>query len=68
MLSLSYFVSKIHVTVVKVDVSNAGGQQTKEKNHKKTVSNSLSLVRALFEEDICLVPNINVDNSGDFPV
>jgi hypothetical protein len=47
------------------DVFNAKGIQTKEKNHEKTLSNSLSLVWALFEE-ICMA--LNVDNSGDFPV
>ncbi len=50
---------------VKVDVSNAKGIQTKEKNHEKTLSNSLSLVWALFEE-IRLA--LNVYDSGDFPV
>ncbi len=34
----------------KVDVSNAKGIQTKEKMHKQTVSNTMSLVWALFEE------------------
>jgi hypothetical protein len=35
---------------VKVDVSNVCAQQTKEKNHKKNVSNTMSPVKVLFEE------------------
>jgi hypothetical protein len=34
---------------VKVDVSNVHAQQTKERNHKKNVSNTMSLVKVLFE-------------------
>ncbi len=49
----------------KVDVSYAKGIQTKERNHEKTVSNSLSLVWALFEE-ICLA--LTVSDSDDSPV
>jgi hypothetical protein len=35
---------------VKVDVSNVHAQQTKERNHKKNVSNTMSLVKVLFED------------------
>ena len=41
------------------------GYKQKRKNHEKTLSNSLSLVWALFEE-IRLA--LNVYDSGDFPV
>jgi hypothetical protein len=72
MISLPCFVSKNtrngefeFCEAVKVDVSNAKGKQTKERNHEKTLSNSLSLVWALFEE---ILLALNVYNSGDFPV
>jgi hypothetical protein len=42
---------------VKVDVSNVRAQQTKERNHKKNVSNTMSLVKVLFE-DMCLAINV----------
>jgi hypothetical protein len=42
---------------VKVDVSNVHSQQTKERNHKKNVSNTMSLVKILFE-DISLTINV----------
>jgi hypothetical protein len=42
---------------VKVDVSNVCVQQTKERNHKKDVSNTMSLVKVLFE-DISLAINV----------
>jgi hypothetical protein len=35
---------------VKVDVSNVRAQQTKERNHKKNVSNTMSFVKVLFED------------------
>jgi hypothetical protein len=41
---------------VKVDVSNVCAQQIKERNHKKVVSNTMSLVKVLFE-DISLAIN-----------
>jgi hypothetical protein len=41
---------------VKVDISNVHAQQTKERNHKKNVSNTKSLVKVLFE-DISLAIN-----------
>ena len=40
-----------------MDVSNVRAQQTKEINHKKNVSNTMSLVKVLFE-DISLAINI----------
>jgi hypothetical protein len=42
---------------VKVDVSNIHAQQTKERNHKKNVSNTMSLVKVLFE-DMSLAMNV----------
>jgi hypothetical protein len=42
---------------VKVDVSNVCAQQTKERNHKKNVLNTMSLVKVLFE-DISLAINV----------
>jgi hypothetical protein len=42
---------------VKVDVSNVCAQQTKERNHKKNVSNTMSLVKVLFK-DISLAINV----------
>jgi hypothetical protein len=42
---------------VKVDVLNVCAQQTKERNHKKNVSNTMSLVKVLFE-DISLAINV----------
>jgi hypothetical protein len=43
---------------VKVDVSNVHAQQTKERNHKKDVSNTMSLEKVLFE-DISLAINVS---------
>ncbi len=40
-----------------MDVSNVRAQQTKERNHKKNVSNTMSLVKVLFE-DMCLAINV----------
>ncbi len=40
-----------------MDVLNVCAQQTKEKNHKKNVSNTMSLVKVLFE-DISLAINV----------
>jgi hypothetical protein len=40
---------------VKVDVSNVCAQQTKERNHKKNVSNTMSLVKVLFEDIILAI-------------
>ncbi len=42
---------------VKVDVSNVHAQQTKERNHMKNVSNTMSLVKVLFE-DMSLAINV----------
>jgi hypothetical protein len=42
---------------VKVDVSNVCAQQTKERNHEKNVSNTMFLVKVLFE-DISLAINV----------
>jgi hypothetical protein len=42
---------------VKVGVFNVLAQQTKERNHKKNVSNTMSLVKVLFE-DISLAINV----------
>ncbi len=42
---------------VKVDVSNVCAQQTKERNHKKNVSNTMSLVKMIFE-DMSLAINV----------
>jgi hypothetical protein len=42
---------------VRVDVSNVCAQQTKERNHKKNVSNTMSLVKVLFE-DMSLAINV----------
>jgi hypothetical protein len=42
---------------VKVDVSNVRAQQTKERNHTKNVSNTMSLIKVLFE-DIRLAINV----------
>ncbi len=42
---------------VKVDISNVCAQQTKERNHKKNVSNTISLVKVLFE-DMSLAINV----------
>ena len=42
---------------VKVDVSNVRGQQTKERNHKKNVSNTMSLVKVLFEDMSLAISN-----------
>jgi hypothetical protein len=42
---------------VNVDVSNVRAQQTKERNHEKNVSNTMSLVKVLFE-DISLAINV----------
>ncbi len=42
---------------VKVDVSNVCAQQTKERNHKKDVLNTMSLGKVLFE-DVCLAINV----------
>jgi hypothetical protein len=42
---------------VKVDVSNVHAQQTKERNHKKNVSNTMSLVKVL-SEDMSLAINV----------
>ncbi len=40
-----------------MDVSNVRAQQTKERNHKKSVSNTMSLVKILFE-DMSLAINV----------
>ncbi len=42
---------------MKVDVSNVHAQQTKERNHKKNVLNTMSLVKVLFE-DMSLAINV----------
>ncbi len=42
---------------VKVDVLNVRAQQTKKRNHKKNVSNTMSLVKVLFE-DMSLAINV----------
>jgi hypothetical protein len=51
-----YFCTSVHngeftfCEAVKVDVLNVRAQQTKERNHKKNVSNIMSLVKVLFED------------------
>ena len=40
-----------------MDVSNVHAQQTKERNHMKNVSNTMSLVKVLFE-DVSLAINV----------
>jgi hypothetical protein len=58
-----YFCTNVHngefkfCEAVKVDVSNVHAQQTKERNHKKNVSNTMSLVKVLFE-DMSLAINV----------
>jgi hypothetical protein len=59
----TYFCTNVHngefefCEAVKVDVSNVRAQQTKERNHKKNVSNTMSLVKVLFE-DMSLAINV----------
>ncbi len=51
-----YFCTNVHngefkfCEAVEVDVLNVHAQQTKEINHKKNVSNTLSLVKVLFKD------------------
>jgi hypothetical protein len=47
----------IFCEAVKVDVLNVRAQQTKERNYKKDVSNTISLVKVLFE-DFSLAINV----------